>query len=519
MSRTIYITNQNFGDYIDNYIEITHSELLLLKNNNNLVPNQKYRVTDFKTIYVIDNGVEYILSNSNEGITYGIDSPYEPLIIRAATSSSFYKSAHSEDNPTDLIEYEFEYELTLPSSGYGIPPTTLPTVGKIISRTDTVNNITCDFDFRNVYVSLHKIDNSLIELTGTSSNNNQIYKNVNTTDGIGVNVDYLYLSTYNYEAQVQDTMLTVINSEMGYTTYANQMLGGILPIDYRMSVAKFVKTFTSSNDYINFHDLDLAKYKNINIKGVGNVISSLTPIDPINGYYHDININTSYNLLTGEVYGVNIERVNLSSSVSLTEAEVYFGGNYLSGITYSTIRSTKTILNGVNSSDLNLYSSSLHGMNNSKINEGLMVLTPIYTYTINTNINVISSTIFMSLNRVNIENISNSKIQNCSASDFNNIISSTISGVNYSTMWYTNVRYVYFSHIKVQLSYCILTAPIMGVNLGVQYSSIGNAEISSFYFVNMNNPIQFPSGTKYWYSTYNDSGVETKVLIPTTAIA
>lgn len=107
-------------------IDITYASLTAAATAGNLIPGQKYRIIDFRTVHWIVDTTEY---------HYG---PIEPLIVKASTTKTLYFQAISERYPYDIIYYSIENL----ADRYGSE------TGRIIYREDTDLDIWAHQDWR-----------------------------------------------------------------------------------------------------------------------------------------------------------------------------------------------------------------------------------------------------------------------------------------------------------------------------------------------------------------------------------
>lgn len=112
-------------------ISIAHNDLVDLVAASQLVPGQKYRITDYSTtdLIVHSNPAEYIVG------------AVEPLIVTASSVNTLDIVATSELYPQDVIHYQ------LVASSYSVPGLRY-VYGRIIYRKDTTRNNIGHFDFR-----------------------------------------------------------------------------------------------------------------------------------------------------------------------------------------------------------------------------------------------------------------------------------------------------------------------------------------------------------------------------------
>ena len=106
--------------------DITYGDLYALYSASGLVPNQRYKIIDYKTDFYLNFSGTY----------YGDASP-EEIIVQAISPTQFSHIAHSVNYPFDIIYYNI--------SGTYINGSTK---GEIYRRIDTQKNINLPFDFR-----------------------------------------------------------------------------------------------------------------------------------------------------------------------------------------------------------------------------------------------------------------------------------------------------------------------------------------------------------------------------------
>jgi hypothetical protein len=143
------IIGKNKIDYntdVDNLPEIiiskTYSELYLMYTGSTLISGQKYILSDYKTTHNILDG------NTTTGVIE--TGTTEPLILLATSINTFDKQAYSTLFPKDIIYYDITGGDTRDVAFFdnGTPIDNLK--GIIYYRKDTVQNVECWYDFRNV---------------------------------------------------------------------------------------------------------------------------------------------------------------------------------------------------------------------------------------------------------------------------------------------------------------------------------------------------------------------------------
>ncbi|MBT0663720.1 hypothetical protein KI809_05330 [Geobacter pelophilus] len=108
-------------------IDITYASLVAAANSNRLVPGQRYRIINFRTVHLIADTTEY-----HRG-------PIEPLIVTASTINHLYYEALSESYPHDIIHYSID----------NIPDLYGSETGHIFYREDPDLDIWAHQDWRN----------------------------------------------------------------------------------------------------------------------------------------------------------------------------------------------------------------------------------------------------------------------------------------------------------------------------------------------------------------------------------
>lgn len=153
------ISDQTASFGIPQIINVTYSELETLISASQLVPQQKYRITNFNS---------YAYSEINNQCVYGMP---EPLLIDAITTSSLSIIAVSERHPKDLIWYDINSssfsDMVSPNfGGVNLSGSSVYKTGGIFRRYDPERNIDLPFDWR-TKMSLVVSQSVVISLTGS----------------------------------------------------------------------------------------------------------------------------------------------------------------------------------------------------------------------------------------------------------------------------------------------------------------------------------------------------------------
>lgn len=142
-------------------IDILHEDLKILISEAKLEKGQKYRITDFQTIY---DQPDYDSDKIAKTTVLTKEGPIEPIIVLALTDSVLSTQAYQEDHPKDIVEYILDFTT---------PVNNIETKGRIIYRKDEWGNET-DFDHRNVlfkrYDNILASNNTLYDEIGIASN-------------------------------------------------------------------------------------------------------------------------------------------------------------------------------------------------------------------------------------------------------------------------------------------------------------------------------------------------------------
>ena len=180
-------------------ISKTYAELKTLKDANQLVPGQWYKITDFQLKWW----------NQSINHTVVLTSPVvEPLNVFSIAVNKFSPIAYSDLYPTDTIYYDFD---AVTSYNWGQINNTTPITGikgLIFRRIDNKWNIDMPYDFRHITVNCCRPDLSTVSEWSSSINykeldvvksNNKLFFAI--SDNLNVSVNNVYnwqpVSDYN----------------------------------------------------------------------------------------------------------------------------------------------------------------------------------------------------------------------------------------------------------------------------------------------------------------------------------
>ena len=136
LQEEVFITGGT-NNFITAAIDTVHADLVVAKLAGTLITGQKYRITDFQTIYDQPDFNNDGTPKTNPDVKMG---PIEPIIVTAIAPDELGVDAFQEDHPNDTIKYILEFTT---------PITNTSTKGRIIKRIDDKGNES-DFDHRNV---------------------------------------------------------------------------------------------------------------------------------------------------------------------------------------------------------------------------------------------------------------------------------------------------------------------------------------------------------------------------------
>lgn len=128
-----------FWDEVSTVVNVTYDELVSLRDASGLQTGYSYRLTDFKTIYKQPESL--IISNSAQGISDGLDTQVEELLLFAVGNDKLNDAATSFTYPSDVIHYNIDLDLTDGTASHK---------GGIYYRKDAVIGVEMRYDWRTV---------------------------------------------------------------------------------------------------------------------------------------------------------------------------------------------------------------------------------------------------------------------------------------------------------------------------------------------------------------------------------
>jgi hypothetical protein len=135
---TVEEMDGNF-EYVKNLTEINYNELTKLISSFGLIPGMFYKITDFRTSYVLPDFDIYKSAIKIEKMIH-LECEVEPIIVFATSGSTLSNEAWQPKYPNDKIKYDHNFFYTIDGS---------PAFGRITQRIDEYGNKT-DYDHRNI---------------------------------------------------------------------------------------------------------------------------------------------------------------------------------------------------------------------------------------------------------------------------------------------------------------------------------------------------------------------------------
>ena len=153
-------------------LSITHSELVALRNNSQLIPGMKYRITD----YTIRDDFEGTIDNISSDVKYGSQGLVFDIIVTASSNNSLYEEAQAVEheylkgethNPNECDYPKWKLKYTIDNDNPKYSWSDPLGKGVIYEMKDEYGNV-CPYDFKNIgwYFTEEKInnfDNQVIE--------------------------------------------------------------------------------------------------------------------------------------------------------------------------------------------------------------------------------------------------------------------------------------------------------------------------------------------------------------------
>ena len=230
------ISKQGGSGSINQLIEVTHNELVNLKNTSSLVKGQNYLLTDYETTYT--------QPVTNVSKSSGV---IEPLIITATDVNKLHNVCKSTLYPQDIVYYEITGDIRNGKGTEGF------TKGKIYRRIDTLRNNDIGTDWRHVKYDRNGVDKLLFE-SYTNVYNNKIETYFLFNNVVGSNFYYNTIGDYFYYNTIGDHFYS--------NTIGNSFIGNIIRDNFISN--------TIGNDFISNTVGDNFSYNTIGDSFIGN---------------------------------------------------------------------------------------------------------------------------------------------------------------------------------------------------------------------------------------------------------
>jgi hypothetical protein len=326
------------------YKEILYLDLLTKITANELIPGEKYLITDYKTVYK--------QPETNTTIT---DADIEPIVVTALSTNTLEPIAYSPSNPKDIIYYDInndtaKYEWTASSGGRGV-----------IYRRIDANNNDLPYDHTKIKFRRWSVDyNSITQWTsGETCNfgnirrnsgtaNNRVYicvkNNVTENPTTSNSVNWLVIlenaagTNKMYWLNNQDGYIyTYIDSQFGYLDYIQ------LPVLDSIDCYTFhdLQNNANGNLYNNVRDNVIDNYVSSGIRKLGNNVfigygtSIYFNYNTIGNYF---NYNTIGNYFNYNTIGNNFYYNTIGNNFNYNTIGNYFNYNTIgNNFYYNTI--------------------------------------------------------------------------------------------------------------------------------------------------------------------------------------
>lgn len=388
----------------------TYTQLTLLKNNNQLVEGYFY---ELKRRHKQSFGNPYNLPDY-------ISSNVETFLLEASSINSFNNKIISKTYPNDVISYDFNNDV-------------------IKYRKDLINNIECNFDFRETVVPQQSLNLSNVYTWEENVSINNVNSLYTVNDYILFNTHtHLSTTTPNYVllkdfSLLKDSKISYTNIGFNISNSMDSNVWSLYPTFGNISLVKNTKLFNESGNTVCF----------INNSDINNVeIINSNNLTFINATANNITIqNTNKIVLFDNLSGSSFYNVNYLISKDtintlLTNSDNLFFNNSVNNL----LANNNYIFLGYNSKNNKINNSNYIYFNNNNedniINNGGYVLS--HNNVIN---NVFNNNFLYQNSRIilggNIEN-----------NTFDTLITSSTLNIDNETTYETYNGYINNNNIK-----------------------------------------------------------------------
>jgi hypothetical protein len=307
--------------------DVTYDELGTLITNGNLVPGQKYKITDYQTVHNFVSGLV------NWDVTYLDEKNYgdiEPIIVTALNNNQLERVAYSTVFPQDIIHYYY------PNTGGSANPS-LDYIkgaekGMILRRIDTHKNIDIGCDWRNVKWRRWALNANTWDSETT-------YAKFNIVKHPSTSALYISIVGSNTNNAVTDTAYWM---QLGSLTQGAKVSCSMTTFKFKDSSAQNIPV--DNDNYSDYYIVPLTEDKNyehwMNFKIVSEEFTYLTNnIVYIHSAARAVNVNLravwgvtiagQWNF--GLTANFNMLRNVILGSINTTSINVEFSYNFISG--------------------------------------------------------------------------------------------------------------------------------------------------------------------------------------------
>jgi len=330
----------------------TYTQLYNMLTGGTLTKGQYYRITDFKTIYQLQNTSEILSGNT------------EPLILYALETNKISNLVKSEKYPNDIIEYDI-YDNSCEDGTWdqSLQRYTGGTFrkGKITYRKDTNINLSTYYDWRNVKFRRWAVNATLWNVSSAYNKNNvskspidgNLYvAKFNVTGGTDPSINSNWKLWLNITTNTQYWSWTSVtnNFDIGGILTNNLIINNSIPnVDY-----KDFYTFTLIDDLTNSSGIITGGTSGGTIGlGYRNIEIGKLNKDYIEYYYdltdlHNNIIFYLFLLVSGSEFNIINVKINNNSLWNTINADYFFNNNIDSDFIKNCIVGNKFNNNTIN---------------------------------------------------------------------------------------------------------------------------------------------------------------------------
>lgn len=418
----------------------TYSQISLLKNNNQLIEGYYY---ELKRRHKQSFGNPYNLPDY-------ISSNVETFLLEASSVNTFNNKIISKIYPNDLIFYDFNNDV-------------------IKYRKDLVNNIECNFDFREFVIPQQNLNLSNLYLWEENISVNNVNSLYTTNDYVLFNT-YTHLSTTTPNnvllkdfSLLKDCKISYKNIGFNISNNIDSNIWSLYPTFTNINLVKNVKLFNESGNTVCFID---------------------------NGNINNIEIFNSNNLTFINVTGNNVTIQNCSKGVLFDDlsGSTFYNVNYLI---------SKDTINTLLSNSDNIFFNN--SVNNILANNNYVFLG------YNSKNNKVNNSNYVYLNDNNEDNIINNGGYILA---HNNIINNIFN----NNFLYQNSRIILGGNIRNNVFDTLITNSTLNIEDEITYQTYNG-------YINDNNIKSFDLGTPFFSAIQTIRSMSGSTILNTSVVA